>query len=116
MGVSFKLSTRQIADVSVADVAGRVTLSTGSLALGNTLRDLASKGHKKILVSRAKVSYVDSSAIGELVSGLTTVATQGGQLKLLGLTDRVKRLLQLTKHYTVFNVHDDEATAISSFS
>lgn len=111
-----KVSTRQVGDVSVVDVAGRVTLGEGSTALGDTLRGLANKGGQKILVNLSEVSYVDSSAIGELVSGFTTAAKQGGQMKLLGLTKRVKDLLLITKHYTIFDVHDDEAAAIRSFA
>ena len=110
-----KLSTRQVGDVSIVDVVGRVTLGEGSGALGDALRGMVSKGHKKILVNLAEVSYIDSSAIGELVSGLSTVVKQGGRLKLLGLTNRVRDLLLITKSYTVFDVHDDEAAAIGSF-
>lgn len=62
------------------------------------------------------MSYIDSSGIGELVSGFTTVTNQGGRLKLIGLTKRVKDLLQITKLYTVFEVYDDEAEAVRSFS
>lgn len=113
--MNLKLSTRQVGDVSVVDVAGRVTLGEGSSDLGDVLRDLAHKGHKKILVNFGEVSYIDSSGIGELVSGFTSLAKQGGQLKLLNLTQRVKHLLLITKHYTVFDVHEDEAAAIRSF-
>jgi anti-sigma B factor antagonist len=114
--VSVKLSSRQVGDVTVLDVAGRITLGEGSSALRDTLRDLVSKGQKKILLNLGEVSYIDSSGIGELVSGFTTVANHGGQLKLLGLTKRVKDLLQITKLYTVFDVHDDEAGAVRSFA
>ena len=69
-----------------------------------------------ILLNLASVGYIDSSGIGELVSGFTTVTNHGGQLKLLGLNKRVKDLLQITKLYTVFDVKDDEAGAIKSFS
>jgi anti-sigma B factor antagonist len=62
------------------------------------------------------VSYIDSSGIGELVSGFTSVTNQGGQLKLLNLTKRVQDLLQITKLYTVFEVFDDEAAGVRSFS
>jgi anti-sigma B factor antagonist len=114
--VSVKLSTRQVGDVSVVDVAGRITLGEGSSALRDLMRDMVSKGQKKILLNLGEVSYIDSSGIGELVSGFTTVTNQGGQLKLLGLTKRVKDLLQITKLYTVFDVHDDEAGAVRSFA
>jgi len=114
--VSVKLSTRQVGDVSVVDVAGRITLGEGSSALRETLRDMVSKGQKKILLNLGDVSYIDSSGIGELVSGFTTVTNSGGQLKLLNLNKRVKDLLQITKLYTVFDVHEDEAGAVRSFA
>jgi anti-sigma B factor antagonist len=113
--VSVKLTTRQVGDVSVVDVAGRITLGEGSSTLRDTLRDMVTKGQKKILLNLGEVSYIDSSGIGELVSGFTTVTNQGGQLRLLNLTKRVKDLLQITKLYTVFAVHDDEAEAVRSF-
>jgi anti-sigma B factor antagonist len=113
--VSVKLSTRQVGDVTVVDVVGRITLGEGSSALRDTLRDMVTKNQKKILLNLGEVSYIDSSGIGELVSGFTTVTNSGGQLKLLNLNKRVKDLLQITKLYTVFDVHEDEAAAIRSF-
>jgi anti-sigma B factor antagonist len=98
------------------DVAGRITLGEGSSALRDLLRDLVGKGQKKILLNLGEVSYIDSSGIGELVSGFTTVTNNSGQLKLLGLNKRVKDLLQITKLYTVFDVHEDEASAVRSFT
>src|SRR5580704_11461321 len=114
--MSIKLSSRQVGDVTVVDAAGRITLGEGSSALRDTLRDMVAKGQKKILLNLSEVSYIDSSGIGELVSGFTTVTNQGGSLKLLGLTKRVKDLLQITKLYTVFDVHDDEASAVRSYA
>jgi anti-sigma B factor antagonist len=51
-----------------------------------------------------------------MVSGFTTVTNQGGQVKLLNLTKRVKDLLQITKLYTVVEVFEDEAAAVRSYS
>ncbi|MCC6858770.1 MAG: STAS domain-containing protein [Bryobacterales bacterium] len=113
--MSVKLSTRQVGDVTVVDAVGRITLGEGSSALRDTIRELVGKGQKKVLLNLAEVSYIDSSGIGELVSGFTTVTNQGGQLKLLGLTKRVRDLLQITKLYTVFDVHETEASAVRSF-
>ncbi len=114
--MSVKLSTRQVGNVTVIDVAGRITLGEGSSALRETLRDLVAKHQNKILLNLADVTYIDSSGIGELVSGYTTVTNTGGSLKLLNLNKRVKDLLQITKLYTVFEVHEDEAAAIRSFA
>ena len=114
--MSAKLSPRQVGDVTVIDVAGRITLGEGSSNLREGIREMVAKGNKKILLNLGDVSYIDSSGIGELVSGFTSVANGGGQLKLINLTKRVKDLLQITKLYTVFEVFDDEAAAIRSFA
>lgn len=114
--MSVKLTTRQVGDVTVMDANGRITLGEGSSTFRDIIRDLTAKGNKKLLLNLADVSYIDSSGIGEMVSGFTSVTNQGGQLKLLNLTKRVKDLLQITKLYTVFEVFDDEAAAVRSFS
>jgi anti-sigma B factor antagonist len=114
--VSVKMSHRQVGDVTVVDAAGRITLGEGASVFRDLIRDLAAKGNKKILINLSDVSYIDSSGIGEMVSGFTTVTNHGGQLKLLGLTKRVKDLLQITKLYTVFEVFEDEPSAIRSFA
>jgi anti-sigma B factor antagonist len=84
--------------------------------LRDAVRDLLSKGSKQILLNLGDVTYIDSSGIGELVSAFTTVRNQGGDLKLLNLTKKVHDLLQITKLYTVFDVKDDEASAVASFA
>ncbi len=114
--MSVKMNTRQVDGVTVIDMSGRITLGEGSVQLRDAVRDLLSKGQKHILLNLGNVSYIDSSGIGELVSAFTTVKNQGGELKLLNLTRKVHDLLQITKLYTVFDVKDDEASAIASFS
>jgi anti-sigma B factor antagonist len=113
--MSVKLNTRQVGDVTVVDAEGRITLGEGSSTFRDTIKDLSAKGNKKILLNLADITYIDSSGIGEMVSGFTSVSNAGGQLKLLNLTKRVKDLLQITKLYTVFEVFDDEAHALASF-
>ena len=114
--MSMKVSTRQVDGVVVMDLSGRITLGEGSVVLRDAVRELLSKGNKKILANLADVNYIDSSGIGELVSAFTTVKNQGGELKLLNLTKKVHDLLQITKLYTVFDVKDNEANAVKSFN
>jgi anti-sigma B factor antagonist len=110
-----KASVRQVDSVIVVDVIGRITLGEGCSQLRDLIREQLGKGKKNVLLNLADVTYIDSSGIGELVSAFTAVSNQGGQLKLLSLTKKVHDLLQITKLYTVFDVHDDEAKAIGSF-
>ncbi|MGD1091148.1 MAG: STAS domain-containing protein [Bryobacteraceae bacterium] len=114
--MSVKLTTRQVGDVTVIDAVGRITLGEGASTFRDKVRELVGSGNKKLLLNLGEVSYIDSSGIGEMVSGFTTVTNQGGVVKLLNLTKRVKDLLQITKLYTVFEVFEDEATAVRSFA
>ena len=114
--MSVKVSTRQVGDVTVADVAGKLTLGEASSTFRDALRNLIGQGQKKILLNLGGVSYMDSSGIGELVAGYTTVTAAGGKLKLLNLTHRVQTPLQSTKLYTVFEVFDDETAGVKSFT
>ena len=114
--MSMKVHTRQVDGVTILDLSGRITLGEGSVTIRDAVRDVLAKGSNKILLNLGDISYIDSSGIGELVSSFTTVSGQGGQLKLLNLTKRVHDLLQITKLYTVFEIHDDEAKAVRSFS
>jgi|SRR5256885_13378046 len=111
-----KASSRQVNGIMIVDLSGRITLGEGSVILRETVRDLLGKGNKKILLNLGDVSYIDSSGIGELVSAYTTVRKEGGELKLLNLTKKVHDLLQITKLYTVFDVKDDETSAVKAFA
>ena len=113
--MSVKLTTRQVGDVTVVDAVGRITLGDGASTFRDTVRYLAAGGKKKLLLNLAEVSYIDSSGLGMLVANYATVTNQGGHLRLVNVTSRVKDLLLITKLYTVFEVFDNETEAIRSF-
>ena len=108
-------STRQVGDITVVDISGRIELGDESAALRELISDLLSKGNKKILLNLGDVQYIDSSGLGTLVSAFTSVRKQQGELKLLNLTNKVSDLMQITKLYTVFEIMNDEAAALKSF-
>ncbi len=113
--MSMSAKTRSVDSVTVVDISGRITLGQDLTELRQLIRDLLGKGQKAILLNLGDVTYIDSSGIGELVSGFTAASNQGGQLKLVNLTKRVHDLLQITKLLTVFDVYNDEARAVASF-
>jgi len=113
--MSLHATHRDAGKVTVVDLSGRLTLGDASALLRKTIRGLLEDQRKLILLNLADVDYIDSSGIGELVSGFTAVKNQSGELKLLHLTKRVRDLLQITKLYTVFDVYTDEGTALRSF-
>ena len=109
------ITTREVSHVTIVDINGRITLGDETGLLRDTVRQLIAQGKKKIVLNLANVDYMDSSGVGELVSSFTTVRNSGGELKLLSLTKKVQDVLYVTKLYTVFDIKDDEFTAVKSF-
>ena len=109
------VNERQAGDVTILDLTGEVRLGDSSVALRDSVRKLADGGKTKVLLNLAGVKYIDSSGIGELIANYTTISRQGGQLKLLNLTDRIQNLLVITKLLTVFDSYDNESEALKSF-
>lgn len=114
--MSLHATYRDAGSVTVVDFSGRITLGEGSALLRKTIRNLLEEQRVLLLINLGDVDYIDSSGIGELVSAFTAVKNRGGELKLLSLTKKVRDLLQITKLYTVFDVHSDEGSALRSFS
>src|SRR5208282_2694818 len=113
--IKMQTATRQVGGVTVLDISGRITLGEGNVILRELVRDLAEKGHKRIVLNLSEVQYIDSSGVGELVKSHTTIRNRGGELKLTNLNKRVHDLLQMTRLAAVFDIQKDEARAIESF-
>ena len=111
-----QIDERTSGDIIVVGVSGEIALNQGGdLMLKDKIRSLIQHGHRKLVVDMAKVSYVDSAGLGELVQAHTAMKSAGGALKLTGLPKRVKDLLTITKLITVLDTYDNEAAAIASF-
>ena len=110
-----KTDIRTVKDVRIVDWSGKITLGDETMTFRQTMRDLVKHGVKKIILNLGDVIYIDSSGVGELVSTYATVTNNGGQLKLLKLTNKIHELLTVTKLLTVFEVFDNEEDALASF-
>jgi anti-sigma B factor antagonist len=110
------ISERQLDDVTVLDLSGDITFGEGSVQLRAAIRRLLGEGKKKFFLNFANVGYLDSSGVGELVSGFTAVSRVGGKLKLLNLSPRIYQLLEITKLLTVFDVAEHSAQTSAGFS
>ncbi len=110
------IEERNIGDVTVLDLKGKMTLGEGDELLKDKINSLIHQGQKKLLLNLEGVPYIDSAGLGEIVRTYTTVSREGGSLKLLGLTKRITDLLSITKLLTVFETYDNEADAVRSFS
>ena len=106
---------RVVSGISVLDISGKISLGEGDLQIKDRIKDLLADGQRRILLNLADVSYIDSAGLGSLISSYATVKREGGNLKLVNLTKRVRDLLAITKLITVFDTFEDEASAVGSF-
>ena len=111
-----QIEERNVGDVVVLDLKGKITLGEGDELLKDKVNSLVNQGHKKVILNLADVPYIDSAGLGEVVRTYTTVSRQGGSLKLLNLTKRITDLLSITKLLTVFETFDSENDAVRSFA
>ena len=110
-----QITERTIDGVTVLAANGRMTRNEGYGVTKQRITDLIDEGHRDLLINLAKVSYMDSTCVGELVSVFITARNKGGRLKLAEPIARIKELLMIAKLDTVFEVFDTETAAIASF-
>lgn len=109
------IKQRRSGGVVILDLDGQIRLGEANINLHNTIRELVGAGEKSLLLNLERVTNIDSSGLGELVAGYTTLEREGGDLKLLKLNSSVVQLMMITKLLTVFDVYDDEGEAVASF-
>ena len=114
--MSVDINTREVGDVIVVDLAGRVTLGEETGQVREAIRVVVAGGNKKVLLNLKDLDYLDSAGLGELVGAYTSVTNAGGEMKLLSAAGRALDLLQVTKLATLFELFEDEATALKSFA
>ena len=110
-----KVSARQRDGVTILDLKGKFTIGGGDVAIREAIQQSVAEGKNKILLNTSEITTIDSSGIGELVAGFTTVTNRGGQLKLYKLPPKLEDILQVTQLITVFEVFENEDEAIRSF-
>ena len=110
------IEERHVDDVVVLTLTGEITFDDGDLKFGRWVDDLLAKGHRKILLNMAGVTYIDSAGVGMMAGEYKIVRSKGGALRLLNLANKSHRVLAVMKLMTVFEVFDDEAMAIRSFA
>ena len=110
--MSFTIQERQVGDVLVLDCVGKIVAGAGAVMLREALRDFINRGYKKVLLNLKEVHFIDSSGLGEMVTGHQYLKNQEGEIGLFNLTERVARLIQISKLYTVFTIYADEAMTV----
>jgi anti-sigma B factor antagonist len=112
---NLSISERQVRGVSIVDLAGKITLGESNRQLHEAIRRLVAENKQNIILNLAKVTVIDSSGLGEIVAGYSTVAANGGSLKLINLSERVTDVMTVTKLYIVFDIYGSEAEGVEAF-
>ncbi len=111
-----RLSDRMVNDVAVLEPAGKIMGGPDATLLHEKLHEHIEKGVKKVVIDLTKVDWVNSTGLGILISALTTLKNNGGELKLANVTEKIHSLLTITKLVTVFETHESVEAAIETFS
>ena len=112
--MNFSAKIRQVGEISVVEVTGKLTSFEGG-ALRTSIAQLLKEGRKLILLNLSGLVYLDSSGIGDLVHTYMSVIKRGGEMKVVGLSDKVEEILKITQLYQVFPEFKDERSALNSF-
>ncbi len=111
-----KVTERQAGGISILDFSGRIVLGKETALMRDTILGLIARGRKSIVLNLSEVPFIDSTGIGELVSASQAIRREGGDLKLLNLTRKVRDMVEVVKLGTIFELFDDEAAALNSFT
>jgi anti-sigma B factor antagonist len=111
-----RIGERRVGDVTVLEVSGRMTVNDGHGKLKDKVSRLAHQGQKQIVLNMAKVTFVDSSGLGELVACHLSAERNGSAIKIANACNRTQDLLVLTKLITLFDSHPSEQAAVESFA
>jgi anti-sigma B factor antagonist len=112
--VGCQVTVRQVADVTIVDISGRLTLAESD-GLRATLLGELRNGRKQLLLNLQDVTYFDSAGLGELL-GCYTAITRAGGLKLLSAPKKLRDTLQVTRLDTLFEFFSEEAEAVRNFA
>lgn len=112
---SLTVRQRQVRGVLVIDLEGGIMLGETNLQLHEAIKDAVAERKRDIILNLAKVTGIDASGLGEIISGYATVTYSGGALKFSNMPPSVADLMSMTKLLTVFEVYEDERRAVDSF-
>ncbi len=113
--MALKMTEREVSGITVVAMDGRIVLGEESNALRERIKGLLAGKKTKIVLDMGNVTYIDSAGLGTLVATYHSARQQGATMKLVNLGQKFREVLQVTKLLTVFEVHDNEAAAVSSF-
>ena len=109
------VKVREESGVTVLDISGKIMGGPDAESFHELIKELIGEDKKKILVNLGKVNWINSTGLGILIAGYTSVRDADGEFKLLNVSDRIESILMVTKLAGIFDSFDDMDEALSSF-
>ena len=113
--MDLQISIRESGDVTILDLQGRATIGADSDLLNSHLQELIANGARKLLLNLADLTQLDSSGISAITGTYVSLGRQGGSLKLLRPSGRVRAVLRVVRLPDIIPTFEDEAQALASF-
>jgi anti-anti-sigma factor len=110
-----KITHRDHQGITILYPEGKIVLGDGDQELGESVRTLLDQGSRRIIINFSKVTYLDSSGVGELVGCYTSIKNKGGALSICGMNARIFNLITMTSLHSVFDVKETEEEALAGF-
>jgi anti-sigma B factor antagonist len=111
-----KLKSEKHGNIVVIELKGKIMGGPDAAVFRDELKNHLDAGVKRVIVDLGKVDWMNSSGLGILIGGLTTVKNSDGEMKLARVTEKIKSLLMITKLVQVFDSYDSVEDAIASFA
>ena len=110
-----KIKTTEQYDAVIIELKGNVMGGPDAIELNDLLHKLIEENKKNVVIDLSDVKFMNSSGLGMLISGFTTMKNGGGNLKLANATDKINSLLVITKLVTIFENYDSVDEAVKSY-
>lgn len=110
-----KFKSRESKGITIIELTGNVMGGPDATTLNDQLHKLIDGDKKKVVVDLDEVKFINSSGLGMLIGGLTTLRNSGGEMKLARASKKIEELLRMTKLTTVFDVHKTVNEAVAAF-
>jgi anti-sigma B factor antagonist len=110
-----ELSAREDGRITILSVEGDLVIGEPESRFKKLVAGLVEKGRVHLIVDLSRVGFLDSSGLGSLVRAMTTTQNEGGQTKLAGLPPQVRKLLEMTRLDSVFEIHENVEAALATF-
>lgn len=111
-----KLKERERDGVKILEASGKIMGGDDSELFSSTLKTFIHEGNTRVVVDLRNVSHINSTGLGILISGYTTLKRNDGELKLLNVSDKIQSIFMITRLYSVFESFEDEDEAVQSFA